>query len=214
MSETTKDKLLDTAERLFGEHGYDATSLRQIIAEAGVNLAAIHYHFGSKQELLDEIIERQAGPVNAERMAQIDRAEAEAAGEPMPVNKILGAFLTPMARAAQRRPQFVRLMGRIYAEGLMDSVLQRHFQGVSARFVAAMRRSLPHLSEEEFLWRMHFMVGAMAHTMCGSQDFTRVSEEPDGFSRRIEFLIRFLSGGFEAPAWQKAQTAANEVAYQ
>src|SRR5271165_6495757 len=153
MSETTKDKLLDTAERLFGQQGYEATSLRHIIAEAGVNLAAIHYHFGSKQELLDEIVARQAGPVNDERLALLNRAEAEAAGEPLPVVKILEAFMRPMAHAAQRRPEFVRVMGRIYAEGLMDTVIQRNFQLVVTRFVPALRRSLSHLPEEEFLDR-------------------------------------------------------------
>src|ERR1700730_12317209 len=116
IKESTKEKLLGAAERLFSEQGYDATSLRHIIAEAGVNVAAIHYHFGSKEELLDEIIQRKAGPVNAERLALLDRTEAEAAGSPS-VERVLEAFLLPMSRAADENPQFVRLMGRIHAEG-------------------------------------------------------------------------------------------------
>ena len=80
----TKQKILETAERLFGSQGYDATSLRHIIAEAGVNLAAIHYHFGSKEELLDELILRKIQPVNAERIALLDRIEAEAGQVPSP----------------------------------------------------------------------------------------------------------------------------------
>src|SRR6185436_20306302 len=96
--ESTRDKLLGTAEKLFSEQGYDATSLRHIIAEAGVNLASIHYHFGSKEELLDEIVARKAGPVNTERLAMLDRTEAEAPGSPS-VERVLEAFLLPMARA-------------------------------------------------------------------------------------------------------------------
>ena len=69
----TKEKILDTAERLIGEQGYAATSLRQIIAEAGVNLAAVHYHFGSKEDLLDAVVVRKAGPVNEARLARLDR---------------------------------------------------------------------------------------------------------------------------------------------
>src|SRR5581483_7061921 len=96
----TKQKILDTAERLIGEQGYAATSLRNIIADAGVNLASIHYHFGSKEELLDELIQRRAGPVNAERLARLERLQQESAGQPLPVRGIVAAFLGPMVQAA------------------------------------------------------------------------------------------------------------------
>ena len=78
----TKEKILDTAERLIGEQGYAATSLRQIIAEAGVNLAAVHYHFGSKEDLLDAVVVRKVTPVNEARMAWLERVEAEAGRRP------------------------------------------------------------------------------------------------------------------------------------
>src|SRR3954471_3227822 len=101
----TKLRILDTAERLFAESGFAATSLRQIISEAGVNLAAVHYHFGSKDELLDAVVTRKAAPVNEERLALLDGLPAEAG-----IPAILDAFLTPMARKAGANPQFVRLM--------------------------------------------------------------------------------------------------------
>src|SRR5437763_5037954 len=115
----TKQKILDAAERLIAERGYSATSLRHIIAEAGVNLAAIHYHFGSKEDLLDELILRKAGPVNAERLAWLDRLEADAGGRPLPVEAILEAFLIPTAATADADPQFVRVMGRMISEGML-----------------------------------------------------------------------------------------------
>lgn len=195
----TKQKILDTAERLFGEHGYDATSLRQIIAEAGVNLAAIHYHFGSKQELLDEMILRKASPVNEQRIALLDRAVAQAGSGPLAVEKVLEAFMGPMSSAAEQNPQFVRVMGRLHAEGLLPTVVQRHFQPVIVRFRTAMQRALPELPEQEFLWRLHFMIGAMAHTMCSSPDFTGVAIGSGDFRNRIDRLVAFLSGGFRAP---------------
>src|SRR5260221_7688611 len=141
----TKGKILDTAERLFGEKGYDATSLRQIIAEAGVNLAAIHYHFGSKEELLDEVVLRKAAPVNAERIAMLDRAEKDAGGQPLPVEVILRAMLVPMANAANEHPEFVKGMGRVIQEGLLMSIVQKHFQTVIGRIVGALRRAVPGL---------------------------------------------------------------------
>src|SRR6266496_3513470 len=112
----TKQKILDTAERLFGAKGYDATSLRQIIAEAGVNLAAIHYHFGSKEDLLDEIVRRKAEPVNQARLAMLDQAEKEAGGDPPSVEAVLRALMVPMAKAANQHPEFVKVMTRIVAE--------------------------------------------------------------------------------------------------
>jgi len=199
----TKQKILDTAEHLFGAQGYDATSLRHIITEAGVNLAAIHYHFGSKEELLDQLIVRRAGPVNEKRIALLDQIEAEAGAAPLPLEKVLEALLVPMSEAADRNPEFVRLMGRMHAEGMLPSILNTHFQQVIARFVAAMQKALPELPEHELLWRIHFMTGAMAHTMCGPPDYTRVSSEPSPFHSRIARLIAFLSGGFRAPLPQQ-----------
>ena len=102
----TKEKILDTAERLIGEQGYAATSLRHVIAEAGVNLAAVHYHFGSKEELLDAVVLRNAIPVNEARLARLDLAEAEAGSGPPDVEKVLESFLIPTAVVASHNPGF------------------------------------------------------------------------------------------------------------
>ena len=88
----TKEKILDTAERLIASQGFAATSLRQIISEAQVNLAAVHYHFGSKEELLDQLILRKVTRVNQEREALLESFEREAGGNPVAVEKILAAF--------------------------------------------------------------------------------------------------------------------------
>jgi AcrR family transcriptional regulator len=194
----TKQKILDTAERLIGEQGYAATSLRQIIAEAGVNLAAVHYHFGSKEELLDDVVLRRAGPVNEARIAMLDRIEAATGDGPPAVERVLEAFLLPTAEAASRHPQFVRLMGRMLAEGMMPGLLQKHFQVAAGRFLGVLRKALPDLPADELLWRVHFMVGAMAHTMCGAPEFPEMIAEPADFRTRMERLVTFLSGGFRA----------------
>jgi AcrR family transcriptional regulator len=188
----TKEKLIDAAARLIGEQGYSGTSLRQIIAEAGVNLAAVHYHFGSKDELLDAVIERYATPVNEHRLAMLDRYEEEARGKAVPVARILDAFLAPMAQAAGSHPQMVRVMGRISAEGMLREVVERNFQTVIQRFFGALRKSSPHLSEEEFRWRTVFMQGSIVQTMCGMPG--------KDFEHRIGLLVQFLTGAFEAPA--------------
>jgi len=100
----TRIKILDTAERLFGEEGYQPVSLRHITAAAGVNLAAIHYHFGSKEELLDELVMRKAVPVNAERLESLRRLREAAGPEAIAVEDLLEAFLVPAFHAADRSP--------------------------------------------------------------------------------------------------------------
>ncbi|MCX6632709.1 MAG: TetR/AcrR family transcriptional regulator [Candidatus Solibacter sp.] len=196
----TKQKILDTAERLIGERGYAATSLRHIIAEAGVNLAAVHYHFGSKEDLLDAVVVRKAAPVNAARLARLDRIEAEAGSGRPDVEKVLESFLIPTAEMANRNPEFVRLMGRMHAEGLMPLIVGKHFQAMVLRFVAALRRALPGLPEEELMWRVHFMMGAMSQTMCSAPIFARMAGNPADMEPRMRRLVTFLGAGFRASA--------------
>jgi AcrR family transcriptional regulator len=191
----TKEKILEAAEELFAEQGYTATSIRQIVAAGEVNLAAIHYHFGSKEDLLDDLVERRVEGVNQERIARLDVLEDQAGGAPLSVDAILDAFFLPTAEAAEGNPLFVRVMGRIHAEGLMPQIVQKHFQPTATRFLAALRRALPGLPEQEFLWRVHFMMGAMAHTMCGAPVFPGPSEN---FHGRMQMLVTFLSAGFRA----------------
>jgi AcrR family transcriptional regulator len=199
---TTKQKILDTAERLFGEYGYSATSLRHIISEAQVNLAAIHYHFGSKQDLLDQVILRKAGPMNERRMQLLDQFEAEYS--PAPVEKILEAFIAP-AILIEKSPEFVKLMGRVHAEGLMPEIAQRHFQPLIARFMSALHGALPGVPEKELLWKAHFAIGAMAHAVTARPELIPQSEQESPFNVS-KMLVAFVSSGFRAPAILEKET--------
>ena len=194
----TKQKILDTAERLFGKYGYSATSLRHIISEAGVNLASIHYHFGSKQDLLDQVILRKAGPMNERRIKLLDQFETEAAPGPASVEKIMEAFIQP-AITVEKSPEFLKLMGRMYAEGLMPEVAQRHFQPMIARFLSSLSRALPGMRQKEILWKAHFAIGAMAHTLAAPPEtLPEAGQESPSFVSRM--LVAFVSSGFRAPA--------------
>jgi AcrR family transcriptional regulator len=195
----TKEKILDTAERLFSEKGYDAVSLRHIIGEAGVNLAAVHYHFGSKPELLDEVVRRRVAPVNEDRFTLLDRAESESGLEGPSLERILEAFFLPLAERAEQYPQFVCLMGRIHAEGLMPQIAGRHFERVIKRFVAALRRALPDLAEDEFIWRFNFLIGSMVPAMIGPLPLLPFSAHTS-FGDRIALLMAYICGGMRAPA--------------
>jgi AcrR family transcriptional regulator len=192
----TKQKILDTAERLFGEQGYAATSLRQVIAAAEVNVAAVHYHFGSKEDLLDAVVNRKAGPLNVARMERLDRLEAE--GGPLDVERVLEAFLIPTAEMAEHNPTFVQLMGRMLIEGMMPRIVEKHFQEAAMRFIDALMRAVPQLGKDELMWRVHFMIGAMAHTLKGQPIMHMVDGSTD-FPTRVRRLVKFLGAGFRAP---------------
>jgi AcrR family transcriptional regulator len=199
----TKEKILSTAERLFGEQGIGATSLRQIITEAGVNLAAVHYHFGSKEDLLDVIVARKLEPLNAERMTLLDQAMAAAGGGTVPIEAFLEAFLRPAVLRARNDPRFCKLMGRLHAEGLMPKLVHKNFQEIAARFLGGIRRALPAISDEEVSWRIHFMVGAMAHTLQGPPDYPGLPPaQPADAEMLLRRIVVFLSAGFLAPAAQ------------
>ena len=188
-------RILDTAERLFAENGYSATSLRAIIAAAGVNLAAVHYHFRSKEALLDAVIRRRVEPINAERLRLLDEAE-DAAGAAAPsLESILTALIGPPMRM-MREPEsanFVRLMGRILSES-DAAVIRRHFGGVFERFMGAIARALPHVPKAELLLRAHFAMGAMAHILSGRGNVFGSVAEPT-----TERMVAFFAGGFRAP---------------
>ena len=203
----TKERILDTAERLFAAQGYAATSLRGIIAEAGVNLAAVHYHFHSKEALLEAVILRRSVPANLERLALLDRFEQEAGPHPPTLEKVIEAFVAPTLQMS-RDPEngsmiFMRLLGRLHAEGdLLPRILTSQFGDVLQRFGAALRAALPDLPPEELFWRLNLAIGALAQTLRGgSKDLAKISDLSLSFNSEtaLERLVAFLSAGFRAP---------------
>jgi AcrR family transcriptional regulator len=201
----TKTRLLDTAERLFAHQGIEATSLRTITAEAGVNLAAVNYHFQSKEALMHAVIARRLDPINQRRLAMLDACEAEAGGGPVPLNQLLDAMLRPIFEMLSSPAKtFAPMMSRIFTESsdLTEKVFQKHMAHIMARFFPALERSIPHLSRTELLWRMQFMMGAVAHTIGGARVLEVLSGglcdsyDVEGILQRLE---SFLLAGLEAP---------------
>ncbi len=203
----TRERILDAAERLFGERGFAETSLREITARARVNLAAVHYHFGSKDGLIAEVLRRRLVPINRERLALLEAAEAEGT---IRLEAVLEALVAPPLRllhgAARERTALLRLMGRALNEPhpAVQAVLLEELRPLARRFARALERALPALPAEERFWRMHFCVGAMAHTIGDEFRLRLISEGQCGLDedveRTIARLVRFLAAGFRAPA--------------
>jgi AcrR family transcriptional regulator len=191
----TKTRILDSAEKLFGLKGIGETSLRDITTDAQVNLAAVNYHFQSKDSLIDAVIARRVEPVNRRRLEML-----EAAGPEATVEQILTAFLTPALEI--RLECVVPMLGRILSNPLfVDRVYKRHFAVISERFRASLGQALPDLSKQEILWRQIFMMGAMTHVMAVGQILPAITGGVCDISDRpavVQQAVRFLAAGFQA----------------
>lgn len=194
----TRDRILDAAEELFAEQGF-ASSLRNITSNAGVNLAAVNYHFGSKEALIEELFARRIGPLNEERLELLARADG--------LEEIVEAFVGPALRMSHdpRGAIFMRLFGHTMSQR-DDRILRMftdQFRVIVERFSAALARALPHVEREEILWRILFMVGSMAHTMALSDKFPSISGgvcQAADVETTLRRLVPFLAGGMRAAA--------------
>jgi AcrR family transcriptional regulator len=183
--------------------------MRAITTEAGVNLAAVNYHFVSKERLIEEVFSRRLTGLNAERLRLLDELEAEADGKPLPPERIIEAFFGVALRLSQDVEHggrtFARLLGRAYTEParFIRDYLAGQYAEVLARFKKALVRSLPHMPADELIWRMHFMFGTMSYTIAGTDALQLIAscepkqaDDADAVMRRV---IPFLVAGLTAP---------------
>ena len=206
MASDTKERILNVAERLFADRGFPATSLRDLTSEAGVNIASVNYHFGSKDALLAAVLERRLRPVNARRLELLDAIESAAANGVPNVEDVIRAFLSPPFHKRQEwgagGDHFLRLLGRIHSETNEEfrATFFQQFQGVFRRFRQALQRALPHLDATDIGWRMLFLVGSMAFTMAWGDSFASISpgsnRDPEDV---LESLIQYATAGMASP---------------
>jgi AcrR family transcriptional regulator len=209
-SADTKTRILDAAEVLFMEHGFEATSLRSLTAAASVNLAAVNYHFGSKEELFQAVLTRRLDPMNQERIELLERVEREAAAKPMSCERILFAMLIPALRLARDEQRggknFLRLVGRAYADPapFIRHFLSEQYGEMIGRYKEAFHKALPHLSRQELTWRLHFVMGALSYTLAGTDALKLFAQVTATDKENDELLLQrlapFLVAGLKAPA--------------
>ena len=204
----TKARILDAAERLFADRGFDATSLRTITADAKVNLAAVNYHFGSKAGLLEEVFKRRVEPLNEDRLAQLTVLQENSGSGGPSVEAILTTFIEPALRVSRDSAQggavFMRLLGRSYAEPneQIRQFMPGLYRDIKLRYGEALGTAVPHLAVEDLYWRMHFVVGTIAYTMAGTDALQLLAScpycDPDDVEGVTERLVKFLSAGMKA----------------
>jgi AcrR family transcriptional regulator len=199
---STKDRILGAAEELFAQHGFAGTSLRQVTSRADVNIAAVNYHFGSKENLVNEVFRRRMDDMTALRLDQLERARAQHPGELRPV---LAAFVEPALAMSQDRHgggAFVRVVARAYAEknDSLRKFLSDHYGHVLREFGRAIADCCPGLSKEELYWRLDFLAGALTYAMADFGLIRRPGNVTEAAHRQraAQELIRFAEAGIRA----------------
>ncbi len=198
---STKDRILGAAEELFAQYGFAGTSLRQVTSRADVNIAAVNYHFGSKENLVNEVFRRRMDEMSERRLALLREAMARQPGELEP---ILAAFVEPALALAQDRHgggAFIRVIARAYAEkndGLRKFLSDRYGH-VLREFAKAIAVCVPGLSKEELYWRLDFLAGALTYAMADFGLIKRPAGDSEAAHRQRAALElnRFAAAGFK-----------------
>jgi AcrR family transcriptional regulator len=208
----TRTRILDAAEELFMLHGFEGTSMRLLTAKAGVNLAAVNYHFGSKDALIEALFRRRLDPMNEERIAALDRLEDCSA------ENIIRAFIGPSLRLIEDAKgggrNFIRLLGRTYTEPAktVRALIGQMYAPTMERYKAALERALPQMPRDELVWRMHFMFGTLAYTLAATDTVQLIAgcKPEDRHDARLleERLTAFLAAGLHAPLKSSIKKAA------
>jgi AcrR family transcriptional regulator len=212
----TRTRILDAAEELFMQHGFEGTSMRLLTAKAGVNLAAVNYHFGSKHALIEAVFRRRLDPMNTARIAALDALEKEnhALAPEAVIRAFLGASLRLMEDAKGGGRNFTRLLGRTYTEPskALRQLIGHMYAPTMQRYKAALERALPQMPREELVWRMHFMFGTLAYTLAATDTVQLIAgcKPEDRYDARLleERLTAFLAAGLHAPLKTSIKKAA------
>lgn len=198
---TTKELILDATERLVAEEGFDGVSLRDITTGAGVNVAAVNYHFGSKEKLYEAVQCRYLLPMNEDRLEKLRLVLKQGGG----VREILEAFMRPLltmvTRSKLSEQLFFKLVGRCVMDQNMNmsGEMMLSFQRVADVFIKALSEALPEVSMEVLLWRLHFSSGVMDQTLLYGdmlKQFTDgASGDPD-LETNLRRIVDFCHAGF------------------
>jgi len=211
----SKTRLLDAAEQVFADVGFEGASLRLIVRQAQVNLAMVYYYFGSKEGLMTAVVARRFDPLRIEHLELLRRFQAEAGGGPVPVEKIVEAMVLPplqlAAQAGGNTPVIMRLIGRIVTEPNPQTQdrLRSLYADVREAFRQAYRLRLPHLPEADLCWRIQFVWGALAFILCNPRKIERESNGACNF-RDARAVVAQLAACF-GPGMQAPATAATQA---
>ena len=179
-SDQTRSAILAAAERLYADRGFGDVTLRDIVAEANVNLAAVNYHFGSKDELIAELFVTRSIQTNRERLNELKAAE-EAGGGRAAIEDIMRALVGPTLRGCLGPDREGSTAARFMIRASIESVppirrIKNREVDHLRKFAAAMRRAMPGRDDTELYWGLHFALAMAHHTIREKERLLRLSE--------------------------------------
>jgi AcrR family transcriptional regulator len=204
----TKTRILDAAETLFVSGGFESMSMRQITGAAGVNLAAVNYHFGSKDALIQAVLARRLDPLNDQRVVMLDAFEAALKNE-LTCEHVLVAMFLPAVRIFRSHTpmsdRFLHFLGRAYTDPsvVVRDFINTHYIQTLGRFFFAFQRTLPDLNREDLGFRLNFAMGALSGILAGGntqrliRDFTQ--EQGDHEAVILSRLASLMVAALKAP---------------
>jgi AcrR family transcriptional regulator len=200
----TRDRILQIATNLFASNGFHSVSLRRLTQEAGVNLASVSYHFGSKEGLIAAIFARYCEPMMVHRREMLLSC-AEKRGRPPILEQIIEAFIVPAIVTSDEadRSTFTRLRAVLAHENneLAHELISKYFDATSTLYVEALHRQVPHLSREDVLWRFHFLLSALYYTTVNPMRIQLLSGgkiDPTDQRKAVKEMVKFVAAGFRA----------------
>ena len=205
--EKTRFLLLDTAERLFGQNGVTATSLREVMKVADVNMAMVHYYFKNKEGMLDAILERRLVPINQARLNLLGKYALETGGHPIAMENIIRAYVEPFIRlrddADQGGADFLKLFAwlRMEPNFTYHQLMKKHLGDSLAAFQKELKRSLPDKTDEELNWKWAFLGGTVVMTITLMDQIDWFNEEGHtngGADWIIQNLVNHTATGFQS----------------
>lgn len=195
---STREKILNSTEELIAQNGFSAISIRKISQKSNTNLAAVNYHFGNKQQLINEMLERRLNNLFTVREKLLNKLNPES-NSPCKLEDLLNAFITPALTMAndthQGGKQFMNVLARAYAEQSdhLHQLLSYKYSPIVKRFAYAIGKACPHLSESTVYWRFHFIIGSITYVMSdfGGSSLSNQLEEHEYIQRCTDELINF-----------------------
>ena len=203
--EKTRFLLLNTAERLFGQNGMTATSLREVMKAADVNMAMVHYYFKNKEGLLDAILKRRLVPINRDRLNLLGKYALEAEGRPIAMENIIRAYVEPFIRLRDNSDEggadFLKLFAWLRMEPNFSyhQLMKKHLGDSLTAFQKELKRSLPDKTDEELNWKWAFLGGTVVMTITLMDQIDWFNDEGDmGGSADwiIQNLVNYTATGF------------------
>jgi len=211
----TAKAILNAAEELFSEKGFAETSLRNITTKAGVNLAAVNYHFGSKKELIQAVFARFLNSFCQQLEEKLDDFQRQQGDTQPDLNAVL--MMLPATALQSNKGSlddnhqhrlgiFMRLLGLAYnqGQGHVRKFLKQEYGTIFNRYMALVTAASPELSNEDRFWRIHFMLGATVFTLSGADALMAMAQHEFNLSTDIsqvfDKLIPFLGAGLQAPS--------------